>query len=495
DLGDSLGAVKCDMNIGSSYLDMNELEPAREYFQQILPYLQRHPQAYHQSTLGRAYGNLGLAHLRLKDSIRAEEYYLKGLEIFEKLDHKYDQSISLLNLGSLYSKQGKLEKARSFFARSRRLGEEIQSESRMLVAEIGMASVLGREGKYQAAIRLFEKQLTKSYQIKARKSTQDILKNLSRIYEKAGQYQSALVTERKYWALSDSLSNEEQTRQTTQMEMQFRFDQEKERLEFARIQQENVLQTEVKQQKFFRNASLLGLLAVGLILLLLWRGYRNKLAANQLLSQQKATIEQSLEEREMLLQEIHHRVKNNLQVVSSLLGLQSRSIEDETALEALEEGRNRVKAMALIHQNLYQQESLMNVDLPDYIQKLSGNLLQSYQLDQKVKLVHQIAPISLDVDILIPLGLILNELISNSLKHAFSQNEAGQIDIVIEQKEEELAVEVRDNGAGLPNGFSMEQSASLGFKLIRSFVQKMAGKLDVSSEDGTSIRMQFPHPA
>ena len=251
--------------------------------------------------------------------------------------------------------------------------------------------------------------------------------------------------------------------------------------------------TQVVNQKRVRNISLLSLLAGLIVLFILWRNYRQKKQTNRQLEVQKSHLQQALEDRENLLKEIHHRVKNNLQVVSSLLSLQSRTIEDPAALGAIQEGRNRVKAMALIHQNLYQEENLMGVDFADYITKLTDSLVNSYKVDtNRITVEQDLTSVSLDVDTLIPLGLILNELISNALKYAFIGREEGIIEVKAQLNQAELEVTVKDNGVGIPSDFELKKNDSMGFKLVHAFVNKMKAKIEILSKEGTSIRILIP---
>lgn len=219
--------------------------------------------------------------------------------------------------------------------------------------------------------------------------------------------------------------------------------------------------------------------------------FYNKQKAAKILEEKNAIISKSLADKEVLLKEIHHRVKNNLQVVSSLLNLQSRTISDATALAAIKEGRDRVKSMALLHQNLYQDDNLTGVDVKNYIELLTQSLFNSYNINKDaIALSTDIQNIQLDVDTVIPIGLIVNELISNALKYAFTETEKGLIEISLVQSTNQLLLEVKDNGKGMPIDWNYNNvSASLGYQLIKSFVQKMKGELLVHSQQGTQIKI------
>jgi two-component sensor histidine kinase len=220
-----------------------------------------------------------------------------------------------------------------------------------------------------------------------------------------------------------------------------------------------------------------------------YKAYTANRKKKELLNKQNILIERSLREKEILLKEIHHRVKNNLQLVSSLLSLQSTYIQDAHALDAVKESRNRVHSMALIHQDLYQEDDLTGIEVQEYIGKLCENLFNSYNIRPgRVHLIRDIQPLHLDVEIVVPLGLMLNELITNCLKYAFPEGE-GTIKIIVEESSNRLKICVYDNGVGLAPDINITESGTFGFKMIHAFVQKMKGDIKIYSEDGTKVEL------
>lgn len=192
------------------------------------------------------------------------------------------------------------------------------------------------------------------------------------------------------------------------------------------------------------------------------------------------------------MKEIHHRVKNNLQVISSLLDLQSLTIADTQASEAVKEGKNRVQSMALIHQNLYSEGNIKGIKTKEYISNLLRSLCDSYNItNDKVKIITQIDDLNLDVDTMIPLGLVLNELVSNSLKYAFKDGRAGELNVMLKQETEHLLLKVSDNGTGYPEGMNAREMKSFGMKMIRAFAQKLKAKLDIYNDNGAVVEMQI----
>jgi two-component sensor histidine kinase len=203
-------------------------------------------------------------------------------------------------------------------------------------------------------------------------------------------------------------------------------------------------------------------------------------------------IKKQNEELQILMKEIHHRVKNNLQIISSLLDLQSHSIKDSLAYEAIKEGKNRVQSMALIHQNLYGERSIQSINIKEYIHDLSEGLITSYNIKPGIiKVNMDIDDLNLDVDTVIPLGLILNELISNSLKHAFKNGQQGEIQITLKESDNLLHLIVKDNGQGFSSDTNFISSTSFGMKLIKSFSMKLKAKLKMSNENGACVALDI----
>lgn len=206
-------------------------------------------------------------------------------------------------------------------------------------------------------------------------------------------------------------------------------------------------------------------------------------------------VHQSLKEKEVLLKEVHHRVKNNMQVISSILNLQSSYVTDTYALNLLKESQNRIKTMAYIHESLYQNKTFTSINFSEYISTLTNNILQSYAASiQKVKLELDIQKIILNLDTSIPAGLIINELVTNSIKHAFTESNEGIIYINLHTKDNVLFLEVSDNGKGFPKEIDFRNTNSLGLQLVNTLVEQLNGKLELKEHKGggTSFLINFP---
>ncbi len=202
-------------------------------------------------------------------------------------------------------------------------------------------------------------------------------------------------------------------------------------------------------------------------------------------------IKASLSEKEILLKEIHHRVKNNMQVISSLLNMQSRYLTDTKAIDIFLASMDRIRSMSLIHNHLYRSESLSRIDVRDYIRDLSGSLLNTYSVDTLVELNTDITPLSLTIDTVLPLGLLVNELLTNALKHAFPGERTGLINIGLKSEGTQLTLTVSDNGIGIPPDLDHMDTQSMGMQLIVTLVEQLEGTIELNRDKGTEFKVTF----
>lgn len=201
----------------------------------------------------------------------------------------------------------------------------------------------------------------------------------------------------------------------------------------------------------------------------------------------------SLQEKEVLLREIHHRVKNNMQIISSLLRLQSRTVKDSEVIEKFKESQNRIRSMALIHEKLYQTKDLTRINFAQYIRSLTVHLFHTYKVNPNIiKMITEVKDVFLDINKAIPCGLVLNELVSNSLKHAFPNNKKGEICVklfVSKQKKNRLIVS--DNGIGLPSTVDFREPDTLGLQIVNDLVKQIDGTLRLEQTSGTVVHITF----
>lgn len=218
-------------------------------------------------------------------------------------------------------------------------------------------------------------------------------------------------------------------------------------------------------------------------------------------------LETQLKQKEILLKEVHHRVKNNLQVISAMLKLQARTTQETTALDVLEDSRSRLRAIALIHEILYGSENLEQLDFTQYVQRLASTILSAHGHQNHVRLIYQLQPICLNLDTAIPCGLLLSELITNAIKHAFPDERKGEILIGLEAAEtilsetsadehqasrhQQYVLTIRDNGVGMPVDLNLNQLQSLGLKIAYDLAWQLQGTLTMSRSQGTQFQLTF----
>lgn len=405
---------------------------------------------------------------------KALEYLLENYQSNKAREDLYYKHI---NLKHIY----RIQKKAAMDAAALKSAEELLS----LIAKLSDASskeiTLNLEKKYETEKKEKEIALLNSNNELARKEIA-LLNSQKKLFDiellRQLDIQKALARENE---LMDSVvKGEKAYSQSVTRE------KEKEAALNAALGRENKLKAgELGKEKNLRQvliggASLL-LVSVGIIL---FQFRKQRLKSN--------VIQKQSDDLQVLMKEIHHRVKNNLQVISSLLDLQSMTIADNQASEAVKEGKNRVQSMALIHQNLYSEGNIKGIKTKDYISNLLQSLCDSYNItNDKVKVKMDIDDLNLDVDTMIPLGLVLNELVSNSLKYAFKDGRQGELSIVLKEKAHHLLLKVSDNGTGYPDGLNVKESKSFGMKMIRAFAQKLKAKLDVYNHNGAVVEMQI----
>ncbi len=209
--------------------------------------------------------------------------------------------------------------------------------------------------------------------------------------------------------------------------------------------------------------------------------------------QSETELRASLQEKEVLLKEIHHRVKNNMQIIASLLSLQSGTIEDPRTRAQFEDSQNRIRSMALVHERLYRSSDLSHIDFGAYLRDLTGHLIQGYHgKSQDIEVEILADDIHLDVDTAVPCGLIVNELISNAFKHAFPSTGRGKVEIAVQRDDQGwYHLSVQDNGVGLPAQVDLRESKTLGLQLVSSLTKQLKGTIDVYREPGTTVKITF----
>lgn len=266
-------------------------------------------------------------------------------------------------------------------------------------------------------------------------------------------------------------------------------------------------QTELQRAALFTRFTIGGLIALSFIIGLLYYNFRNRRKASQVLlaHQQEITMKNDslqnlidkqaklISEKEWLIKEIHHRIKNNLQVITSLLNAQLNYLQDESALMAIRDSQNRIQSISLIHQKLFQSDTVALINIHDYVTELLKFLCDTFHVNQRIKFNINVSEVKLDITQAMPLGLIVNEAITNIIKYAFPDNSPGIITLSLTDGEDGYyEFRISDNGIGLPPGFDLSSSSSLGMTLIKGLGEQLGGTVSVESSNGVHFRLRFP---
>jgi len=435
-------------------------------------------------TLGRAnvHANLGLT---LMDLGRLDE-----AEFHIKMQGKLDTLLGTMwglgffhdFMGQLKKEQGNLRDAYEYHKKALQIRESLPSHYNISESRTSVASSLYDLGEYTEAIVQANMVIENDAEHQSLSHQQRAYSVLSKANEALGNFSEALRYHKQYKAISDSIFNADILEKVAEKDAKFELVEQRAKVDVLNAQ--NAASQAIIDQKnralMFGGIGLIIVTVLSCILYFLVRKYLR----------QKFILAKAVSDKDLLLREIHHRVKNNLQMVSSLLSLQSRSIDDETALKAINDGKSRVRSMAIIHQDLYQQDNLTGVNVQSYLEKLCSELFATYNInDEEIQLKLDIENIDADVDTLVPLGLIINELVTNSLKYAFQGRENGVVSISLKEQSNLLLLIVSDNGIGYNESDIL--ATSFGNKLVASLAKQLKATITTKNDDGSSTTLEI----
>lgn len=444
------------------------------------------------SRLAAMYNNLAGAYLKANDYSKSIEYY----ELTKSMDLRDNFTWGIFNcyhnIGNVYIWKEDYQEAYQNLQIAYEMQKKIGSTQELIMTAYKLGYVMAKTGQITQGIQMMEESLASARENNYRAYEEQALKYLSEIYAEQNQATKALLYFKDYKSVSDKIWMEQLAAKTDELQIQYATAERD--AQITNLDADNKLKDlQLAQASKIRMGLLLGIILLGIIASLIWRNSIIRKRSNAELRQKNKIIEDNLMEKEILLREIHHRVKNNLQIISSLLSLQSRNVEDSVVKDAMKAGQNRVHSMALIHQNLYQEGDLIGVNTKDYIARLTTSLWHSYNIEEeRISLVTDIDPLRLDVDIMIPMGLILNELISNALKYAFVDGRPGSVHISLQSENDNLKLVVKDDGPGFEQMTPEKTRKSMGMKLIHAFTQKLHGQLEINSIGGTEVVLRIP---
>lgn len=438
--------------------------------------------------------NIALNYLDQKQYDKALTIFQKCFEYEKKLNYKTNLAGSSRSLSKVYLGKKEYPKALEYAQNALELYTQLGNKSGQadVYREIGV--ILTQTNQFRNALDFTQKGLQLSTKIGELESIKFCYENLSQIHSKLGNYKEAYHNQVLFKKMSDSMFNSEINDKVTQIQMTYEFDKKQEKLKRLQNEKDAKLKSESNKQRNFLIAIAMTLFFLSLLTVGIYFNLKSYKKQKNLVERQKEQIQNSLTEKETLLREIHHRVKNNLQIISSLLNMQSEDIEDPKVLLSIQEGQSRVQAMSLIHQNLYQSEHIDKVNIQNYFKELTNYLSTMYKGDSNsVKVNIEASTIQFDFDTAIPLGLIVNELVSNAYKHAFSTKKEGQISIKINAISSiDYQLLVSNDGEKLPPNFDWNKPKSLGMKLVTILSKQLRGSFSLKENEAiTTFEVLF----
>ncbi len=478
-------------NIGYTYIKLNENQKALLYFMQSLSIAEQE----------KDYGTIYLLAANVADAYIKLKAPLDAMKFFKQITRKYpipiqqqyesgDFGFSLTYL-NIYLALKQYDKAKFY---CEQLIRDTNNPNINLYSLLLDYELIAR---YYIETASYDKA---QYYLVKDKGLVDSLKNLSGIARNyqlwfsldtaSGKYKDAITNLIEAGRVKDSIFDATKSKQIAQLEVEFETEKKEGQINF--LNQKAVLEnTKLKQADFVRDVTVAGVVLLLIIALLLYKQSSLRKKSNVIVTHKNEQLQRLLTEKEWLLKEVHHRVKNNLHTVICLLESQARYLEED-ALRAIESSQNRIFAMSLIHQKLYQSDDIGAIEVDVYITELTNYLSESFGAPANVVIHLQLEKVMLNLSQAIPLGLIINEALTNALKYAFPNRRNGEITIELRKSGNDIQLLIADNGIGMPRPGKSGLPRSLGLDLIRGLTSELQGSVHFESDMGTRILVYFP---
>jgi two-component sensor histidine kinase len=419
---------------------------------------------------------VGNNYLATGDAEQALKYYDHAIAIGERYGFFNNLSDIYISLADLYGQNNQLAEGEASALNAIRYSEQLNNNFMLMRSWLSLGKLQRLQGKYQSSIASLKNCIEiASENFGDAFFLSDAYQNLGKAYAGNHNYQEAYAAFEKYDALQKEVFTTEASARMSLIQTEFEVADKENTIQLQEVQ--------IRKQRIIQTLGMVVIILLFLYLLLIYKSARNNRRTNTILKIQN-------EEKEFLLKEIHHRVKNNLEIVASLLALQSEQIQDRKVKDAMLSTQQRVHSMSMIHQRLYQGKSLSQIEMKDYFKNLGNHVIHAYGMDERVTLNCNMMPVRVDIDYAIPIGLIVNELLSNSLKYAYPENRKGQIRVSLVQQDSVLHLEVSDDGVG-KNAHGEVKGSGFGTQLISMLTTQLDGKMKLVVDKGTSVSFDF----
>lgn len=512
--------VKLYNNFGVTYYYQGMYDQALTYY---IKSLKQSETIKDSVGIARSFNNIGLIFDKKKDYIRATEYYEKSLEIKRLLKDDKGLLFPLSNLSNIAYLQKDYNSAENYMLLNLQVSKKIADSVQIGISHASLAVIYASQGnkwkslenihlaekftpiihdEFEASLFYYnlgesyfqigddlnaEKKLYKSIEISRKiKQTDNIVKSyhiLQKIKYRQGKLEESLKYYDLYTSLNDSIFKVNQAVKIAEIEQQYMWEKKEKEIELLNLK----VAKETSQKRNwilgFGFLGILGAIVSGFFLL-------NRKKSIQL-AQKNKVIESALTENKILMKEMNHRIKNNLQMVSSLLHLQTRHIKNKESLNTLKETAYRINSISIIHQKLYAKDGIQQINIKPYIQEIAEEITHNFSHEKQVELFFHLQDVILEIEKAQSIGLIVNELILNALKHAKPISQLLKIEISLYSVERKNILKVKDNGTGIKDSNVIIKPKTYGMQLIHSFVEKLDGKMSFDNNDGFLIEIAF----
>jgi len=519
-------------NIAIIYRSLGDINKALEYYLLSLNILE---EVEDKKGIAVVLNNVATIYRNQGNKLKAKEYFEKSLGMHKEAKNKRSMAITLSHLAVIYDKEGDKNKSKTYYIESLRLNKEIGDRS----GEAGTLSSLGkfyirnkesekgfgllqeslemfnaindRSGEISCLNNIAKYYLDQNNLLEAKKSALKSLKRakeigfpseikaaaeiLTTIYEKEGNWSQAYTMQKLYVKMQDSINSKSLQESILKQQTKYDVNKKEQEIKVLSVKNESLKKDrEIQTLRNNKNRLAILLISIALLVTLLFIAFNAKWNEKKkkiyiLLKKQKEEISLKNDEKTAMLKEIHHRVKNNLQIVNSLLKFQSREIKDKNVVAIFEKAQKRVVSMALLHEKMYNSEDLKHIDVKEYISLLIFDLVSTYSIGKKISLDIVVDNVHIGMRTLVPLGLIINEIITNSFKHAFIDTLEGTIKVHIrELKSGSYEMYIGDNGIGFTDKLKPSKT---GTKLINAFIKQLNGTTELLNQQGTMYKIIF----
>jgi two-component sensor histidine kinase len=476
---DSTGIARCCNNIGYIYEKQGNSNDALKFFKRALEIGEK---INSKRRLIPALYNISKIYFKISDNKLGMESLDKALSISKEIKDTSFMTLSYSYLAISYANSNNLKRSNIYLQKSLKYRSKVKDK--YLYGQL--LCDLGATYAKMSAFNEAEKSYLESIEINTSVRPELLLKSyeeLSRLYRNNNKYKTALEYSDKFIAFKDSIYNIEKEKAISTIQAKFETEKKERQI--------NQLKASVEQQKLKRKfwiwVSALTLLIALLFVFFLF-SYKRRSAE---LERRNNIIKKTLAERDLLFKEIHHRVKNNLQLVSSILSLQVRYLKNKGAIDAIKASQNRINSISLIHQKLYKKNSITGIRVKDYIDDLVVSIIDSFVAGSvQIKYASEIENLLLEVDTVVPMGLIINELITNSIKHNVGKSELFLF-IKLNKKGNTLFLSIKDNGKGVSEEFMEHRTDSYGMRMIESLSKKLKATVEFINHNGLVVELSI----